>query len=90
MRWPVPLANPPHKAEVHGAPPILVAASTHDPSTSYVWAQELRDQIPRAVLLTRDGDGHTSSWLGGGRTRDAIARYHVTRRAPPPNTVYPD
>jgi pimeloyl-ACP methyl ester carboxylesterase len=90
MRWPVPLANPPHRARVRGAPPILVAASTHDPSTPYVWAQELRDQLPGAVLLTRDGDGHTSSWLGGGRTRDAIARYLVTRRAPPPNTVYPD
>jgi hypothetical protein len=38
----------------------------------------------------RDGDGHTWSWLGGGRTRDAIARYLVTRRAPPPNAVYPD
>ncbi|HMJ34996.1 MAG TPA: alpha/beta hydrolase [Baekduia sp.] len=90
MRWPVPLANPPHRAEVHGAPPILVAASTHDPSTPYVWAQELRDQIPRAVLLTRDGDGHTSSWLGGGRTRDAIANYLITRKPPPANTVYPD
>jgi hypothetical protein len=67
-----------------------VAASTHDPSTPYVWAQQLRDQIPAAVLLTRDGDGHTSSWLSRGRTRDAIARYLISRRPPPPNTVYPD
>jgi pimeloyl-ACP methyl ester carboxylesterase len=90
MRWPVPLANPPHRLMVRGAPPILVAASTHDPSTPYVWAQELRDQIPGSVLLTRDGDGHTSSWLSSGRTRDAIADYLITRKPPPPNTVYPD
>jgi hypothetical protein len=75
---------------VRGAPPILVVSSTHDPSTSYVWANELRTQITGAVLLTRDGDGHTTSWLGGGRTRDAIARYLITRKTPPPNTVFPD
>jgi hypothetical protein len=90
IRWPTPLANPPHTATVRGAPPILMAASTHDPSTAYVWSQELRDQIPGAVLLTRDGDGHTSSWRAGGRTRDAIARYLISGRTPPPGTVYPD
>jgi pimeloyl-ACP methyl ester carboxylesterase len=90
MRWPVPVANPPHRPAVSGAPPILVAASTHDPSTPYVWAQQLRDDLPGGVLLTRDGDGHTSSWLSGGRTQDAIARYLITRKPPPANTVYAD
>jgi pimeloyl-ACP methyl ester carboxylesterase len=90
IRWPTPLANPPHTVTVRGAPPILVVASTHDPSTPYVWAHELRAQLPSAVLLTRDGDGHTSSWLTGGRTQDAIADYLVTGKAPPPNTIYPD
>jgi hypothetical protein len=50
----------------------------------------LLHQIPGAVLLTRDGDGHTSSRLHPSRTSDAIARYLITRRTPPPNTVYPD
>jgi pimeloyl-ACP methyl ester carboxylesterase len=90
MRWPVPVANPPHTVAVRSAPPILLVSSTHDPSTSYVWANELRNQIAGAVLLTRDGDGHTTSWLGGGRTRDAIVRYLITRKTPPPSTVYPD
>ena len=75
---------------VRGAPPILLVASTHDPSTSYVWSHEMRDHVAGSVLLTRDGDGHTSSWLSSGRMRDAIARYLITRRTPPPNTVYPD
>jgi pimeloyl-ACP methyl ester carboxylesterase len=90
MRWPAPLANPPHEVAVRGAPPILLVASTHDPSTSYAWAHELRRQMPSSVLLTRDGDGHTSSWLREGRTRDAIADYLITGRTPPPNTVFPD
>jgi pimeloyl-ACP methyl ester carboxylesterase len=90
MRWPVPMANPPHRINVRRAPPILLVSSTHDPSTSYVWAHELRDQIAGSVLLTRDGDGHTSSWRSGGRTRDAIAQYLITGRAPPANSVYPD
>jgi hypothetical protein len=50
----------------------------------------LLHQIPGAVLLTRDGDGHTSSWLHPSRTSDATARYLITRRTPPPNTVYRD
>jgi hypothetical protein len=67
-----------------------VVSSTHDPSTSYVWANELRNQIAGSVLLTRDGDGHTTSWLSGGRTRDAIVRYLITRKTPASGTVYPD
>ena len=63
---------------VRGAPPILLVGSTHDPETNYVWAHELRNQMPSAVLLTRDGDGHTSSWLKNSRTSDAIAHYLIT------------
>jgi pimeloyl-ACP methyl ester carboxylesterase len=90
MRWPEPLANPPHGARIHGAPPILLVNATHDPSTPYRWAHHLLGEIPGAVLLTRDGDGHTSSFLQPSRTNDAIARYLVTGRPPAPNTVYTD
>ena len=91
MRWPVPLANPPHRPQIRGAPPILLVSATHDPSTSYVWARRALRQIPRAVLLTRDGDGHTSSWLGPrSRTNDAIVDYLITRKTPPPDSVYPN
>jgi pimeloyl-ACP methyl ester carboxylesterase len=90
MRWSVPPPQPPHQLSVRGAPPILLVTSTHDPSTPYVWSHEMHRQIAGSVLLTRDGDGHSSSWLSGGRTRDAIVDYLITRRTPPPNTVYPD
>jgi pimeloyl-ACP methyl ester carboxylesterase len=90
MHWPAAPANPPHPARIQGAPPILLVNATHDPSTPYRWAHNVLHQIPGAVLLTRDGDGHTSSLLHPGRTSDAVARYLVTRRTPAPNTVYPD
>lgn len=91
LRWPVPLANPPHRAAIRGAPPILLVSATHDPSTSYVWAQRVHRQIHGTVLLTRHGDGHTSSWLGPrSRTNNAIVDYLITGKAPRPNTVYPD
>ena len=44
---------------------------------------------PGSVLLTRDGDGHTSSWLSGGRTRDAIADYLITKQTPHPTPSTP-
>jgi len=90
MRWPVPVTYRPHRITVRGAPPILLVGSTHDPETNYVWAHELRNQMPSAVLLTRDGDGHTSSLLQNSRTSNAIAHYLITGETPPPNTVYPD
>ena len=90
QHWPVPPANPPQRVNIHRAPPILLISATHDPSTPYVWAQDVRSQIARSVLLTRDGDGHTSSLLPGSRTRDTIANYLITRRPPPPNTVLPN
>src|SRR3954468_12183265 len=90
IHWPVPPANTPHRARIHGAPPILLANSMHDPSTPYRWAHDLLHQIPGAVLVTRDGDGHTSSLLHPSRTSDAIARYLITRKTPPTNAVYPD
>ncbi len=48
-------------------------------------------QIEGSVLLTRDGDGHTSYLLPGpSRTRDAIDRYLLTGETPPPNTIFAD
>jgi hypothetical protein len=54
------------------------------------WANDLLLQLPGAVLLTREGDGHTSSLLHPSRTNDAIADYLITRTTPSPNTVLPD
>ncbi len=75
--WPRPRVNPRHFLRVAGAPPILIVNATHDPSTSYVWARNLRAQIPRSVLLRRDGDGHTS-YLSSPCAQRAIDRYLIS------------
>ena len=91
MGWPVPVANPQGAWHIDGAPPILIVNATHDPSTSYLWAQLMREQIDGSVLLTREGDGHTSFFLTGeSATRAAITHYLLTGETPPPNTVVPN
>ena len=58
--WPV---KPKHSNEaltVDGAPPILLVGGTNDPATPYAEAQSVNRQIPGSVLLTRQGNGHTS------------------------------
>ncbi|KAH8816532.1 Alpha/Beta hydrolase protein [Xylogone sp. PMI_703] len=87
--WPAPVANPNHpldQAAMAKAPPILMVNSYHDPETSYVWAQGLLAQIPSAVLLTRNGSGHTSYNLGGA-TAAAIDAFLADGTLPAPNTV---
>jgi pimeloyl-ACP methyl ester carboxylesterase len=89
--WPVAASNPQQPIIVSGAPPILIINATDDPSTAYPWSVGMFLQIEGSVLLTREGDGHTSYWLTGpSRTRDAIDAYLLTGTVPPPNTVYPD
>ncbi|RYP03508.1 hypothetical protein DL765_010473 [Monosporascus sp. GIB2] len=87
--WPSPQRNPekplsPYAGE--GAD-VLLVNSVHDPSTSYVWAVGLRAELgERAVLLTRDGAGHTS-WFLRGEATDAINSYLVNLTLPEPGTV---
>ncbi|MCX5215040.1 alpha/beta hydrolase [Kitasatospora sp. NBC_00240] len=89
--WPAPVVNPPRPATVRHAPPILITNATHDPSTAYPWAVHLARELPSSVLVTREGDGHTSYLArGAARTRDAIDTYLLTGRTPPPGTVYDD
>ncbi|KAI4158185.1 MAG: hypothetical protein LQ342_007697 [Letrouitia transgressa] len=87
--WPADVANPQRTldgAAMAKLPPILMVNAYHDPATSYVWAEGLRAQIPSAVLLTRNGSGHTS-YLLGGATTTAIDAYLVDGVLPGPNTV---
>ncbi len=84
--WPRPTVDPRHFLDVNGAPPSLIVNSTHDPSTSYVWALSMQAQIPRSVLLTRDGDYHLS-YATSDCARQAIERYVINLVLPPPGTV---
>jgi pimeloyl-ACP methyl ester carboxylesterase len=89
--WPAPVVNPPQPIVVRHAPPILITNATHDSSTAYPWAVRMHQALPSSVLVTRNGDGHTSYLTHGvSHTRDAIDDYLATERTPPAGTVYTD
>jgi TAP-like protein len=54
---------------------------THDPSTAYRWAYGLAAQIHASVILTREGDGHTSYYTSAC-AQAAADIYLVSRTAP--------
>ena len=58
--WPVKPKNQQGALTVSGAPPILLVGGTNDPATPYAEAQSVNRQIAGSVLLTRQGNGHTS------------------------------
>ncbi len=58
-----------------GAAPILVVGTTRDPATPMKWAEALADQLESAVLLRRDGDGHTAYNAGNECIDTAIESY---------------
>ncbi len=45
--------------DASGAAPLLVIGTSRDPATPLRWAVALADQLSSAILVTRDGDGHT-------------------------------
>jgi pimeloyl-ACP methyl ester carboxylesterase len=91
LGWPVPVTNPPRPLVVKGAPPILIVNATYDPSTSMQWALEMANQLPSAVLLIREGYGHTTyANPGESQVHDLIDEYLITGKTPPPNTVLPN
>lgn len=58
--WPVGPKNLQVRLTIGGAPPILLVGGTNDPATPYADAVAVHEQIPGSVLLTREGNGHTS------------------------------
>ncbi len=58
--WPVKPTRTPGPLTAPGAPPILLVGGSNDPATPYAWAQAVHQQISNSVLLTRNGNGHTS------------------------------
>ena len=58
--WPIPVRSALARVTATGSPPILVLGTTGDPATPYAWAQSLAGQLPKGVLLTLRGQGHTA------------------------------
>ncbi|MBD0671070.1 alpha/beta hydrolase [Streptomyces sp. CBMA156] len=57
--WPFRATEKPHVIKSAAANPIVVVGTTGDPATPYAWAEKLTAELGNAVLLSRDGEGHT-------------------------------
>ncbi|MFI6642592.1 alpha/beta hydrolase [Streptomyces sp. NPDC050504] len=84
-----PTANPQHRLDVRGAPPILLSNALHDPATGHPWAVSVARQLGRGgVLLTYEGHGH-GSVTSGPCMEGAVDGYLVRLAVPPRGTSCP-
>lgn len=85
--WPVPPVSRPQRVAAPGSPAILVLGTTGDPATPYQWAQSLADQLPKGVLLTLRGEGHTAYRNGSPCINDPVNAYLVLGTVPADDLV---
>jgi pimeloyl-ACP methyl ester carboxylesterase len=89
--WPAdaqPLAPVP--ADLEGLAPILVVSTTNDPATPYENGVRVAEQIPGAVLVTNEGEGHTIVALGKPCIDDIATAYLVDLELPDDATTCPE
>ncbi len=79
--WPTP-PQPLPKLTAQGSPPIVVISTTRDPATPYASGVKVAERLPKGVLLTNDGDGHTVYAQGKACVDDAVTRYLVEAKPP--------
>lgn len=65
-----------------GADPLLVIGTTRDPATPYKWAVALAEQLEPAILVKRDGDGHTGYNMGNACVDDVVESYLIDGEVP--------
>jgi pimeloyl-ACP methyl ester carboxylesterase len=70
-----------------GAPPLLVIGTTGDPATPYHWSVALAEQLESAVLLTREGEGHTAYRGGSSCIDEIVDAYLLTLALPATGTT---
>jgi pimeloyl-ACP methyl ester carboxylesterase len=84
--WPVGPKNLMVTLTISGAPPILLVGATDDPATPYADAVAVSHEIPGSVLLTREGNGHTS-YFSSQCIQDAEDAYLTDLQLPPTGKV---
>ncbi|MDP9092565.1 MAG: alpha/beta hydrolase [Actinomycetota bacterium] len=82
-RTPVPLPTAPTPQKV------LVIGNLHDPATPYQGAKDLANTMGNALLLTWDGEGHTSYLQGNTCVDNYVNNYLISGSLPPVNTTCP-
>lgn len=84
-QWPVHTGKGPLRIDAAGIPPVLVIGTTRDPATPLIWAKALARQLPKSVLITRDGDGHTGYGQGSACVDGAVESYLASGTVPRAN-----
>lgn len=84
--WPAKPTGHPGPLTADGAPPILLVGGTNDPATPYAWAQAVHQQLSSSVLLTRQGNGHTS-YNVSACSKQAIDAYLIDLTVPAPGSL---
>ncbi|MDY7086126.1 MAG: alpha/beta hydrolase [Actinomycetota bacterium] len=83
LGWPQPVANPPHRLDVHTSTPLLLLNSRHDVRTGHVWATHVAAQLGRhGRLVTYEGSGH-GAYGKTPCTTAAVDRYLIDLVVPP-------
>jgi pimeloyl-ACP methyl ester carboxylesterase len=80
--WSAPVARIPTIVRAPGSPPVLVVGNLGDAATPMSSATWVSRHLANAVLLTYDGQGHTS--VGRSSCVDSIERRYLTDVATPP------
>ncbi len=83
--WPERASNPQHPLQVHGAPPLLMLSSRHDPATPYAWSQTAARQSG-STLLTYDGWGHGAYFKKSQCVTKATDDYLISGKMPAKGT----
>jgi pimeloyl-ACP methyl ester carboxylesterase len=93
MNWPAPVVNPAHSIapvfqDLTLKLPVLLVNAFYDPETAYPFVVNLQREFGErnAVLLSRNGSGHTS-WYSKGDTHFAINDYLINLKVPQPATI---
>jgi pimeloyl-ACP methyl ester carboxylesterase len=84
--WPVPVVGHPADVAAPGAPPILVIGNTGDAATPYEQAVKVAQKLEKGVLLTYNGEGHTS-YGKSDCVNQAVDDYLINLTTPPANTT---
>lgn len=77
----------PQPVVVEDAAAVLVVATTHDPATPIAWAEPFVAQFDDAVLVVREGDGHTGYREGSSCVDDAVDAFLIEGALPQPGTI---
>ena len=80
--WPIKAIHPGVDVDATGSKPIVVLGTTRDPATPYEWAKALTDELGTAVLVTREGDGHTAYTSGNSCIKKHVDDYLVNGTVP--------